>query len=237
MFKFKNEKDYITFLEDNLYEFSKHRMINEYNDKITAFIIDKLDHRDDNKFDKDKAWQAIKGNEYLKRSIEIALAGNHKITVTGNPDNGYDNLKIILGDLLEFSKPCKCGNFKNSYLSCNCTPKQILRYQNKIKEFDNPITTELVTPINSDYNVAGESFEMINKRIDISIDPCYFMKLDQSAKDLLNSFMQRYQLTFKRHSQILLVAQTIATLDHLNEIKAFHISEALQYQIIKFKDI
>src|SRR3972149_4277266 len=51
-------------------------------------------------YEKGIAWNNIKGNGLLKRAIEIALSGQHTITIIGNPDNGKEYLNAMKSQII-----------------------------------------------------------------------------------------------------------------------------------------
>lgn len=190
-----------------------------------------------------EAWDRIIGNEYVKRAMEVSLAGQYPITVIGDPDNGKDYLEIILGDLLTFVKPCPCGNFMDPNKSCTCTVSKLTKYttsktyQTAIK---NPIIIQLQPPTSYDYRIIEarkatkteylqESFKDVLNRIE-KVDPN--KKLNEKIGDLLSTAIRRLNFTTKQVENIKNVANTIALLDGSDSIKDFHLAEAIQYQNI-----
>lgn len=183
-----------------------------------------------------EAWDKIIGNEYLKRAIEISLTGQHPITVIGDPDNGEEYLKIILGDLLTFIKPCPCGNFMNPSKACTCTLSQITKYRTSKeyqKALNNSIIVKLVSPTSYDYRTKNksESFKDILNRIE-KVDPNKKLNIDTEAIDVLNSAIQTLRPTTKQVENIHSISNTIALLDGMDVRKIYHIFEAIQYQNI-----
>lgn len=80
--------------------------------------------------------QDIKGQEHVKRAIEVAAAGNHSILIIGPPQCG----KKLLLDQLQRLNPyysaythsqyyCGCGYHKQESRECFCTPEQIMNYR------------------------------------------------------------------------------------------------------------
>jgi len=57
-----------------------------------------------------------------------------------------------------------------------------------------------------------------------------FCKLDDKCEILLNNAMTKLGLSARAYSRILKVSRTIADLDSSDNIRADHISEAIQYR-------
>lgn len=179
------------------------------------------------------AWLKLVGNDCLKRAIEVAITGNHKITVIGNSDNGKEYLEIILGDLLTFISPCKCGNYLNSYKVCHCIPKEIINYR-KSKKYQkallNPIIVGLQTPPKNQYSRISENFKNVIDRIN-KTEKLNNPDIEDKAIELLNVADRKLGFTLQQIERVKAVAKTIAELDQDTQIKGFHMSEAIGYQI------
>ena len=183
-----------------------------------------------------QAWDKIVGNECLKRAIEVSLAGQHPITVIGNPENGGDYLEIILGDRLTFVKPCPCGNFKNISKVCECSISQIRKYKSEkqwMNAMKNPIIVELSPPTRYDYHIKQQEtfqnvIDRINRKKDIPQSPFV-----GETFQLLKTAIERLNLSLKQVENIELVAKTVAELDNFDIIMPYHVSEAIQYQNIE----
>lgn len=178
-----------------------------------------------------EAWDKIIGNEHVKRAIEVSLAGQHPITVIGDPDNGEEYLERILGDLLTFLPPCPCGNFMNPNKGCYCTVSQTKKYTGSKKyqtALKNPIIVQLHPPTSRDYQIKskGESFKDVLNRITL-VD--FDKKLEMEATNLLSTAIQRLNFTAKQVENIKDVANTIALLDSSEIIKTYHLAEAISY--------
>ena len=184
-----------------------------------------------------EAWQKIVGNEHIKRAIEVSLAGQHPITIIGNPDNGEEYFEIILGDLLSFVKQCPCGGFMEYNKECTCTKSKIEKYRTS-KEFQkslkNPIIIRLFPPTMFDYQgKEGESFRDVMNRINRKMDRSYpAPALDKPSLYLLNTAIERLGLSLLQVKHIENVRKTIAELANSDTILSHHLSEAIQYQNI-----
>ena len=59
-----------------------------------------------------------------------------------------------------------------------------------------------------------------------------FCKLDADAGSLLKSAMEEMGLSARAHDKILRIGRTIADLDHSDNIKSHHLSEAINYRAL-----
>jgi len=187
-----------------------------------------------------EAWQKIVGNEHIKRAIEVSLAGQHPITIIGNPDNGEEYFEIILGDLLSFVKQCPCGGFMEYNKECTCTKSKIAKYRTS-KEFQkalkNPIIIRLLPPTMFDYQCKkeGESLGEVLNRITKKIDKTYPALVNENENPslyLLDIAIEKLSLSLSQVKHIENVSKTIAELDNSDSILPYHLSEAIQYQNI-----
>lgn len=194
---------------------------------------------------KHEAWKRLKGNESLKRAIEVSLTGGHNITVVGNPDNGKEYLDIIFEysftNLLLFVKPCLCGNFKDFKRECICNSEDILKVRKtQIYQagLNNPLITKIESPEVQDFNRNTEDFQSLLNRIVESLE---FAKIYENKKfDLQKTAIELFEIAIKRLNftlgqieRIKAVAKTIAMMDGSNIIGHYNISEAIQYQILR----
>lgn len=76
----------------------------------------------------------IKGQEHVKRGLEVAVAGGHNVLLIGPPESGKkmltERVKTIEPALYTHIKvkimlPCACGFFTDPKKECGCTPLQI----------------------------------------------------------------------------------------------------------------
>lgn len=192
---------------------------------------------------------SLKGNEYLKRQIEVALTGDHKITVIGYPDNGKKYLQDILKDQLTFIEPCKCNEL-NIFNYCDCQYLPHLKYERarQLKQsLSNPIIGKLLKPTKHDYKNISEDFESVLNRIArvynfitdnrITNKSKQNLKISKSAYDLLDTAIDKLSLTLRNINNIKSVAVTIALMDFSLEILPQYIAEAIQYQNIDILNI
>ncbi len=157
--------------------------------------------------------------------------------------------------------PCPCGYFGSTEKTCNCTPDQIKKYINKIsgplldridlhievsqvkfenlnqekKSLDSKTIKENVNKARliqqtryKNYGIFSNS-ELTPKLIE------KFCVLDKEGKLALNSAFNSLGLSARAYSRILKVARTIADLDNSENIKVYHLTEAIQYRSLDRK--
>ncbi len=153
--------------------------------------------------------------------------------------------------------PCACGNYGNPYKACVCTPMQLKAYQSRIsgpimdridlKVWVYPVEKEDLLKMSS-----GESSAQIRQRVMRAVEiqrerfknsPTKYnsrmtndqvkkyCEMTQEAKSLLQSAIDRLNLTGRGYMKALKVARTIADLEGEEKIASHHIAEALQYRI------
>ena len=77
-----------------------------------------------------KNFSEIKGQENLKRVIEISLCGSHNLLILGAVCYEQDVIMGFLKDLvssntipnlIHFDKPCRCGHRLSPNIKCICS--------------------------------------------------------------------------------------------------------------------
>lgn len=164
----------------------------------------------------------IPGNEHLKRAVDVALSGRHTITVIGNQYNGLEHLERVFenriheqnGWLFKFISPCPCGNFEDNILICCCQSDTILEHiktQQYQEATRSEIIVRLLTPMFNDYS--------------------FKKNIDKQAIELLRTAYAKFYFTLSKVNKIISIAETIAKMDNSNIVMAWHMAEAIQYQI------
>lgn len=183
---------------------------------------------------KEIAWNKIVGNEHIKRAMEVALAGNHSLTVIGNPENGEKYIKVVLPKSI-FLSPCPCENFGDILRQCTCSVSKLSKYRES-KKYRNgmksDIIIEIVTPRAKEYEYPGEDFVKVKERISKRFISIAYV-IDKDAQTLLNTAIEKFGFTMYAVNQIVSVANTIVSLDnYLSTIQPCHMAEAMQYKLI-----
>ena len=153
--------------------------------------------------------------------------------------------------------PCPCGYYGDPTHHCVCTPGQIQKYMNKISgplldRID--IQCEIQAIPFKDLSKAepGESSAQIRERVmkaraiqterfkDSKLIHCnaqmtdrmihQYCELDAETVNILQTAMERLNLSARAYSRILKVARTIADLDNSPTVKAIHLGEAISYR-------
>lgn len=177
------------------------------------------------------------GNYLVRRTLEIALSGNHSIVIIGNPDNLTDEFKEAFKKYFKDDKvsailsPCRCGFLTDDKIPCLCSVLDIKRYR-KLKKWQKSvgkadIVVELARPREKEYDDKC-------KFDDISTWGIFPMpedvELDDMGIRLLNYAIEKLGFTVQDRESVLRMAWTIAQMDQSNIIKAQYISEAVQYR-------
>jgi len=154
--------------------------------------------------------------------------------------------------------PCPCGFFTDPKRECRCTPRQIQKYISKISgplldrvdiHVDVPPLgyNELISPNSGESSAAirervEESREIQRQRFDSAGIFCNanmntrqvkkYCKIDEEAHRILKMAVTELGISARAFDRILKVSRTIADLDHSDDIRAHHVSEAIQYRTL-----
>lgn len=159
--------------------------------------------------------------------------------------------------LVASMNPCPCGYYNHPTKPCVCSPSQVQKYLNKISgplldRID--IQVEIVpVPFNDLVKeVPSESSATIRERVirarqiqeqrfadepgihcNAQMTPRLLQKYaqpDERGKVMLQSAMDRLNLSARAYDRILKVARTIADLDGSDTVQSMHIAEAIGYR-------
>lgn len=158
--------------------------------------------------------------------------------------------------LIASYNPCPCGYRGDPNHECSCSDSQIVKYMSKISgplldRIDIRIDVRPVSFEDLKNKAPGEPSEKIRARVNraraIQLERYKdtqivsnsalteelmekYCVLDREGSELLKFAFTRLGLSARAYNRILKVARTIADLDESEDIKAAHISEAIQYK-------
>lgn len=159
--------------------------------------------------------------------------------------------------LVAAMNPCPCGYYTDSTKECSCNTGMIQKYMSKISgpmldRIDIHIEVPAVKYKDLSSTISGETSSKIRERVIKArevqtsrfkdYDNIYsnadmgsneinqFCKLDGAGTELLKMAMTKLGLSARAYDRILKVSRTIADIEGSVEIKANHISEAIQYR-------
>lgn len=159
------------------------------------------------------------------------------------------------------ANPCRCGKLLEKRGECTCTPQQVSQYLGRLS---GPLLDRLdihVEVTNIKYKElekgkTGDSSEVIRKRVDCArkiqlerfkkykiysnsqMRPSMldkFCRLDPPSRKILEEAFEKLGLSARAHARILKVARTIADMEECENIKAYHLAEAIQYRSLDRK--
>jgi magnesium chelatase family protein len=159
--------------------------------------------------------------------------------------------------LISAMNPCPCGFHGDTIKECTCTPYQAQKYRNKIS---GPLLDRVDLQIEIsrvDFNELQREGEeedsyTVRKRVEkarqiqleryqdvfsnnANMKASYikkYCKLDKESKSLLKDAFIKLGLSARAHDRILKVARTIADLEGSENIKLYHLAEAIQYRAL-----
>lgn len=161
--------------------------------------------------------------------------------------------------LIAAMNPCPCGYYTDPRHNCTCSPHQIKTYTGRISgplldRIDIHIEIPALSYDELKSRREGEPSERIRFRVMSARERqtarftgergVYFnahmtarhikrhCAVDEASDALLRAAIERFGLSARAYSRVLKVARTIADLEGSDEIKAHHISEAIQYRVL-----
>lgn len=158
--------------------------------------------------------------------------------------------------LVAAMNPCPCGYYGDPRRTCTCTLPQLLRYRNRISgplmdRIDLHVEVPALRYQELAGGQAGEESAQIRERVTRAraIQRRRFEKLkihcnaqmgtrhikkfcqvDEPSRKLMEMAVDRLGMSARAYSRILKIARTIADLEGSEEIRAHHVSEAIQYR-------
>lgn len=158
--------------------------------------------------------------------------------------------------LVAAMNPCLCGYYGSTTRKCKCTPNQIERYLSKLSgplldridiHIDVPdvgfrklrsphdqqgsaaMRDEVMRARQTQHLRFGSNHTMTNARMSHK-QVEKFCRLDSSGEMMLKQAMSELGLSARAHDKVCKVARTIADLTGVEEIKAEHLAEAINYR-------
>lgn len=154
--------------------------------------------------------------------------------------------------------PCPCGYYNDKRHSCSCTTERIARYLAKISgplldRIDLQVEVPALAPSELTTAAQGESSASIRERVERARELQHsrfdrlgihcnaemgarqlrqFCTLDPPSRRLLETAMDRLNLSARAYDRILKVARSISDLASSPEISSPHIAEAIQYRAL-----
>ena len=187
----------------------------------------------------------IRGQEHVKRGLEVAVAGKHNVMLIGTSIPQMKKLakalKSIGGGIdIGIMLTCPCGNFTDPKKECKCSPIKIQRYLASKARAIEKVDIHLEAPSLAYCDrKAKETSAVVKDRIDRAKmflngrktdydknEP----KMDKEANELLKLTILELGISARMYDKVVRVARTIAALDNKSVIEAHHISEAISYR-------
>lgn len=159
--------------------------------------------------------------------------------------------------LLGAMNPCPCGYYGDKEKQCTCTETQIQRYKSRLSgplldridliinvprlttdelvntktesEPSSVIRERVVKARKIQANRYKEDGIFTNSELSSELIKKYCV-LTPDAEPILKMAVQKYQLSGRKYSRLLKIARTIADLKESENIKAEHLTQALQYR-------
>jgi magnesium chelatase family protein len=161
--------------------------------------------------------------------------------------------------LVASTNPCPCGYFGDPIGQCTCNPRQREQYWAKLSgplmdRIDLQVVVSRLKPEEMLDRETGEDSQTVRERIIAARDRfsnrfqdeptvrCNaemrsphlrrFCKLDETSRNLLEAAIRKLGLSARAMDRILKVSRTIADLAGEEELKSYHVAEAIQYRTI-----
>ena len=194
--------------------------------------------------------------EFPRQVLEVLrqpLEDNEVVISRAKSSIKYPCNFILLGAM----NPCPCGFLGDKEKQCTCTEHQIQRYRSKLSgplldridliiEVPRLTTDELINTkteaepssmirerVVKARKIQAKRYEneniLINSELNAELIK-KFCKLDTNSEEIMKMAAQKYQLSGRKYHRVLKIARTIADLDESDNIKAEHLTQALQFR-------
>jgi magnesium chelatase family protein len=161
--------------------------------------------------------------------------------------------------LVASTNPCPCGYYGDALQNCTCSPRQREQYWAKLSgplmdRIDLQVAVNRLKPEEIVQQPTGESSASVRERVQKARDRAskrfhnqaniscnaqmqsrhlqQWCQLDDSSRSLLEGAIRKLALSARASDRILKVARTIADLAGDDELKTYHLAEAIQYRTI-----
>ncbi|HOJ11605.1 MAG TPA: YifB family Mg chelatase-like AAA ATPase [Clostridiales bacterium] len=161
--------------------------------------------------------------------------------------------------LILAGNPCPCGYLTDETKKCTCTYNQIQNYMGKLSgplmdRVDLYVEAAPVKYKDLDSNPCGEKSKDIRQRVikarNIQLERYKnnkifsnsqlntglikkYCRLDNQCSLIMKNAFEKFGLSARAYNRILKVARTIADLDESENVRAYHLAEAIQYRFTK----
>lgn len=154
--------------------------------------------------------------------------------------------------LVAAMNPCPCGYQGHPTRACRCTPEQVQRYRNRLSgplldRIDLCVEVPALSPADLAQSSPGESSASVRARVAAAThlalqrQGCINAQLDGKAlethatpdaagQNLLSQAAARLGLSARAYHRLLRLARSIADLSGVEQVKAAHIAEAIQFR-------
>ena len=161
--------------------------------------------------------------------------------------------------LIASTNPCPCGYFGDPIQRCTCSPRQREQYWAKLSgplmdRIDLQVAVNRLKPEEMTQQGTGEGSDTIRERVKLARDRAQdrfkedasvscnaqmqtshlrrFCALDDSSRNLLEGAIRKLGLSARAMDRVLKVSRTIADLADDDDVKSYHVAEAIQYRTI-----
>lgn len=189
---------------------------------------------------RDKMWDTLIGQEHVKRALEVAAAGGHRVMIVGGERGQARELGdwgAQLGASVSIITPCPGGEAcETEALACTCDPIQIRRWRYSALAKVMPDIVIEAPPIHADLIVGwltgrrGEPQAGVERRLR-ECSGYSGLEIDDAGRQLLRAAIVQLCLSPRAVIRIIRVARTIANLAHREYIEVTHLAEAIQYRL------